>query len=457
MRSRAFSSVAVIGLAVGLASCSTYEPLELAHQSNLAPSLAQLNLKVPSTEPGKPPVTLDPAKPLTPNQVGLVAVLNSPDLADARAKIESSHADLQAARILPNPSIGLGYAFLISGPATTDSWSASISEDIQSIITYGARVDAAKARYKQVGAAALWDEWQTAQKARLLAIDINADAREIRLREQELALITDELKQVRAATQAGNLDLTAEAPLRAAQAGSEHDLTTAKLTLLKDWQDLDATLGLRPNVRFEIAEPEPVTLPQEIDSLIASLPTRRPDLVALRLGYDAAEQDVRAAILGQFPAFTMGGAGGTDTSDVFSFGPAITFDLPIFNRGQAKIASSRATRMQLHAEYQARLDDADGTARGLLARSRVVETNLARSRAAAESAAAILKSAQQAYSQGNLSQRDLTDFQTTALDRQLDMLGYERTLQENALALSVELGVGLPQTMLNSPVKESRQ
>jgi outer membrane protein, heavy metal efflux system len=448
---------AIVGFAFMLASCSTYEPLELAHQSNLAPSLARLNLAVPSAEPGKPPVTLDPAKPLTPNQVGLVAVLNSPDLADARAKIESAHADLQAARILPNPSIGLGYAFLISGPATSDAWSASISQDIQSIITYGARVDAAKARYKQVGAAALWDEWQTAQKARLLAIDINADAREIRLREQELALITDELKQVRAATEAGNLDLTAEAPLRAAQAGAEHDLTTARLTLLKDWQDLDATLGLRPNARFEIAEPEPVTLPQEIDSLITSLPGRRPDLVALRLGYDAAEQDVRAAILGQFPAFTLGGAGGSDTSNVLSFGPAITFDLPIFNRGQAKVASSRATRLQLHAEYQARLDDADGTARGLLARSRVVATNLERSRAAADSAASILKSAQQAYRQGNLSQRDLTDFQTTALDRQLDVLGYERTLQENALALSVELGVGLPQTMLNSPVKESRQ
>ena len=457
MSSRVPPRAVIFGLALALAGCSTYAPLELAHKSNLAPGLAQLDLAVPAAETGKPPVKLDPAKPLTPNQVGLVAVLNSPDLADARAKIDAAGADLQSARLLPNPSIGLGYAFLLGGPATTDAWNASISEDIQAIVTYGARVDAAKARYKQVSASALWDEWQTAQKARLLAIDINADAREIALRSQELALISDELKQVRAATEAGNLDLTAEAPLRAAQAGAERDLATARLTLLKDWQDLDALIGLQPNARFEIAEPEPVTLPQEIDSLVASVPMRRPDLVALRLGYDAAEADVRAAILGQFPAFTLGGAGGSDTSAVSSFGPAITFDLPIFNRGQAKVASARASRLQLHAQYQARLDDADGTARGLLARSRVVETNLTRARAAAASAASILASAKQAYEQGNLSQRDLADFQTTALDRQLDVLGYERTLQENALALSVELGVGLPQTMLDSPVKESRQ
>ena len=381
MTTRSALCASVSLLAFALAGCAGYNPLELSQKGNLVSGLGQLDLTLP-LESQTAPVKLDPTKPLTPQQVGLLAVFNDPELADQRGKLEAAQADLLAAKILPNPSISLGYTFLLGGPGTSpdqggaNAWIASISQDIRSIVTYGPRVAAAKARYKQVGADALWDVWQVAQKARLLAVDINADSREIVYREQELALLTDELKSVRAATAAGNLDLTALAPLLTAEAGAEHDLASARLTLLKDWQDLDALLGLQPTARFVVAAPEPVKLPDEIDSLIASLPQRRPDLVALKLGYDAADKEVRAAILGQFPSFALGVAGGSDTTSVSSVGPQVTFDLPIFDRNQAKIAATRATRLQLHAEYQTRLDAAEGTARSLLARARVAEANL---------------------------------------------------------------------------------
>lgn len=242
----------------------------------------------------------------------------------------------------------------------------------------------------------------------------------------------------------------------AAESGAQRDLATARLTLLKDWQDLDALLGLQPAARFTIAAPAPVKLPENIDPLIASVPARRPDLVALKLGYDAGSSDVRAAILGQFPAFALGVAGGSDTTSVSSLGPQITFDLPIFNRNQAKIAASEATRLALHAQYQARLDDAEGKVRSLLARAHVVEADLERARAAAASARSLSGNAQRAYAQGNLSQRDLTDYQTTALERQLDVLAYERSLTEDSLALSVELGLGLPATTPAAPAQETR-
>lgn len=444
------------GIALGLAGCASYQPLQLSQQSNLAAGLAQLNLTLPPEDAGKAAVTVDPAQPVTPQQVGMLAVLNDPELAAQRGKLEAARADLQSARLLPNPSVGLGYAFLLGGPGTTDAVAASISQDIRSIVTYSAHVDAAKARYKQVSADALWDVWQVAQKARLLAIGINSEQREIEQREQQLGVLTRQLRDIHAATEAGNLDLTAEAPMLATEAGAQRDLAQVRLSWLKDWQELDSLLGLRPTVRFTIAAPEPVKVPDSIDALIASLPTRRPDLVALKLGYDAAEEDVRAAILGQFPAFTLGGSGGSDTSAVSSFGPAITFDLPIFDRNQAKIASTQATRLQLHAQYQARLDDAESTARSLLARMHVLDANLATARTALESALSHARAAQNAYAQGNLGQRDLTDYQSTALERQLDVLGYERTLQENSLALAVELGLGLPQTNPVTPIKEAR-
>jgi outer membrane protein TolC len=438
---------------MGLAGCASYEPLELPQHPRLAPGLGQLNLTLPSGEPDSP-TKLDAGRPVTPDQVGLLAVVNNPELAAQRGKIEGAQAELVSAKTLPNPSLTFAYGVLVSGPATADSITASISQDIQSIVTYRPHVAAAESRFRQVGADALWQEWQVAQKARLLAIGVNADAREIQLREHALELLTNELNQVRKAMAAGNLALTALAPLIASEATAQRDLAALRLTELKDWQELDSLLGLQPNVRFDIAPPEPVTLPADLDALIETLPTRRPDLVALRLGYDAAEADVRAAILGQFPTFSLGIAGGSDTSQVVSLGPEITMDLPIFNRNQGKIQSARATRLELHAEYLARLDDAEGTARGLLVRARAAQANLARAREASTVASQQLEAAQRAFGRGNISQRDLADFQATALERQVDVLDYEHTLQEDALALSVELGLGFPQTMPIAPTQE---
>lgn len=453
MQSSGWIRASVVSLAVGLAGCASYEPLELPQHPSLAAGLGQLNLALPSGEPGAP-TKLDAERPVTPDQVGLLAVVNNPELAAQRGKVEAAQAEVVTARALPNPSLTFAYALLVSGPGTGDAITASISQDIQSIVTYRPRVAAAESRFRQVRADALWQEWQVAQKARLLAIGVNADAREIQLREHALELLTNELSQVRKAMAAGNLALTALAPLIAAEATAQRDLAALRLTQLKDWQELDGLLGLKPDARFDVSAPEPAALPPDLDPLLATLPTRRPDLVALRLGYDAAEADVRAAILGQFPTFGLGVAGGSDTSQVVSIGPQITMDLPIFNRNQGKIGSARATRLELRAEYLARLDDAEGTARGLLVRAQAAAENLKRAREASTVASSQLEAAQRAFGRGNISQRDLADFQAAALERQIDALDYERTLQEDSLALSVELGLGFPQTMPVAPAQE---
>jgi outer membrane protein TolC len=66
-------------------------------------------------------------------------------------------------------------------------------------------------------------------------------------------------------------------------------------------------------------------------------------------------------------------------------------------------------------------------------------------------ARSLLAAAERAYNQGNLDQRSLVDYETTVLDRELNVVGYQRTLEEDSLALSVELGLGLPQTMIPPP------
>ena len=182
--------------------------------------------------------------------------------------------------------------------------------------------------------------------------------------------------------------------------------------------------------------------------LVATLPERRPDLAALRLGYGSAEEDVRAAILGQFPALAIGGNYGSDTSAVVSAGPSLTFSLPIFDRNQGNIAKTRATRRLLHEQYQAQLDSAVATIHALLAQTARLVADLAQARAAAESARSFAVTARQAFAHGNLDQRSLTDYETTELERALQVVSIERQIGEDRILLSVELGLGLPPTRL---------
>jgi len=59
---------------------------------------------------------------------------------------------------------------------------------------------------------------------------------------------------------------------------------------------------------------------------------RTPDLIALQLGCGAQREALRAAVLGHFPALTLGPNYGNDTSRVRSLGPSASIVLPLFNR-----------------------------------------------------------------------------------------------------------------------------
>lgn len=450
-RTGAAPRLAALAAALLLAGCASYRALPLARHPHLADGLAGLAARLPSPEPA-----LDLAPPLRLDTIGVLAVLNDPDLRAAWGQVRVAQAGLLQASLLPNPSVGLGFAALLGGPGTTPAYTASLSQDVAALVTYHARVSAAQSHLAQVNAALLWQQWQVAQKARLLALDIYWTGRSIALTQRELHLLADELAQLRSAAAAGNVALAALAPLLAARASAEQTLVALDLGRLRHWQALDALLGLMPAVRFAIARPRLPPLPPDLDALTARLARTRPDLVALRLGYRSAEASLRAAILGQFPALVLGGTWSSDTTDVRSAGPNVTFDLPVFNRNQGGIGLARATRRMLHAQYAARLDAADGTVRGLAAQIRRLSTDLERARDEARSAARIARTARAAYAQNNLDQRSLTDYETTALQRELEVADLQRMLGEDRITLGVALGAGLPMTRLAPSGAETR-
>jgi outer membrane protein, heavy metal efflux system len=445
MRKGSFQRRQALILAVALSGCAGYHAEPLGTHSNLASSVAALNRTVPSTNANQPAVILPATQAFSIDEIGLLAILNDPDLASEYGQVEQARAALITATTLPNPQLGLGFFALLGGPGSTPAYAVSLSQDITSLITYRPRAAAARAAFGSVNAQLLWQEWLVAQQARLLAVDIYGSDQEINIRTQELSVLTSELAQVHQAATAGNFDLSDEAPLSAAVAGAESELATAQLTRQQSWQSLDALLGLQPSVRFDILPPAVAAPPADMASLMASVPERRPDLLALQLGYAAADDQVRAAILAQFPGLSLGPAFGSDTSNVRSLGPQATIDLPIFDRNQGGVAGARATRDVLHAQYQAELDSTAGTVQSLGTNIATLESDLSRARIAATEAQRVLDQANRAYSKNSVDQRALADYQTTALERDLDVINFQSQLDADRLALEIELGLGLPQ------------
>lgn len=430
-----------------LAGCATYEPLPLPRHPDLADSVATLDTSIPQ-EPGGTSRLIGAGRRLTLDQIGLLAILNDPDLKAEAGTIDLAQAGVVEAALLPNPVASVSYGALISGPGTTSSLSAALSQGIAQIITRQSRIDSAEYHADQVDAEQLWGEWQVAQKARQLAADIYSTNLLVDLTNQEIALLSRELGQVKKAIAAGNLTLAAEAPLSAAQAVAENSLVALKLTRLKNWQTLDGLLGLKPSVRFVIARPMLGPLPRHIAALLADLPASRPDLAALQLGYASAEADVRAAILAQFPALTLGVSYNKDTSDVVSAGPTFDLGLPVFDRNQGHIAAASATRILLRSQYLARLDSAVAGVEALVAQIRQLSADLTTARRAAAAAQSLASTARHAYNQNNLDVRTATDYQTTALERKLEVITIERQINEDKIFLAVELGLDLPKVRL---------
>ena len=449
-----------LGIAAGAAAllggCALYHSLPLARGPDLAGGLSSLRTQVPATRPGEAPRRIAIDQPLGSNDVGLLAVLNDPELRSEQAQMDVAQANLLQSSLLPNPSASVSFASLLGGTDVAPAWTASLTQDVKSILTYHTHKKSARFQAQQVNADLLWQEWQVAQKAKLLALDLYYGQQSLDLSRQELELLDKEVSAVQKATQAGNLDFTALAPLLTAKAAAEQAVASLGLTQMQNWQALDALLGLDPRVRFAIAPPSLAAMPVDLAPLLTTLPDRRPDLVALQLGYSSADEDVRTAIIGQFPALVLGGQWGQDTSNVRSAGPTATFDLPIFDRNQGQVALTRATRLQLHEQYQSRLDDAFGSVKGLDAQIRRLTEDVRNASNAAAAADKMSAAAQKAYAQGNMDQRSLADFETTALDREVEALALERSLGETQITLTVELGLGLPQTRI-APMVQPRK
>ena len=410
----------------GLSGCAAYHPAPLHDTAPIASSL-------PATQP------------LTLAQLAALAVQRDPDLTAARAQAGIAQAELLAAGTPPDPSLSIGFEALLGGPASMSSLAGSLVEDVSPLITRSANINAAKAHLLQVNAGILWQEWQVAARAEQLGVALTGEAAELASLLNDEQALTVLGQDVQAQTAAGNLTQqdesvaeTALATLRAAQDSEEQ-------AQARDEAQLDALLALPPGTTITLAPPDVAAISSaQLQQALATLPQRRPDLLALRYGYTEADEKLRAAIRSQFLPISLGVQGGRDTSGVTSAGPQVTLSLPLFNRNRPAIKTDEAARAALHAQYEASLADTRNDAEALGQSIAILQRQSMQADQAAAQAASIAANARRAFVAGGLDARAETDLIIAAGQRQREGIQLCSQLQTAKLSLAVLLGLGLP-------------
>jgi outer membrane protein TolC len=429
-----------------LAGCATYSPLPLPTGPELAASVDQLARDQPLS-----------AKPLTVAQVTALVVQNNPDLRAVRAQHGVAQAQLIQAGVLPNPQLSLAVLPLLAGVGTTTAWNAALSFNFGALVTYRTRREAAQKTVQQVDADILWREWQLAGQARLLAVDLIEGERSLAVLTEARDLLAQRGQRLETALGAGNLTLADAAPYLAAQQLAQTQLNDLQRRLLGQRHQLNALLGLAPEAVVPLAASVdlPPLDPAAIERDLPNLPLRRPDLVALQLGYAAQDAKLRTALLSQFPGLTLGVSGGSDNANVRNGGPTASIGLPIFDRNQGGVAIEQATRAQLHEEYAARLTASVGDVRARLSEIAVLESQLQQARADLPIAEQRAAHAEAAMRTGDIDQRTYVDFVGARLTRAAQIIALEQTLEEQQVAIATVVGAGLP-SIQPLPLEASR-
>ncbi len=444
-------SARVIAVCVVLGGCAGYDTQPLAQQGTLAPDVAALD----RTRRGAAPIPADRA--LTLAEVALLAVRNSPSLRATRAQQGVAQAQVIEAGLLPDPVLAGSYNVLLGGPGIADAIGATLTANISALVTLSARRRAAQASAMQVDANVVWQEWQTISRAQTLAIDLVLQGRLLRRLGETLALLRTRGDIAAKALAQGNATLQVVAPFVVEQTALQTEYDAAALARERLWQELDALLGLLPDVRPLLStDPRvPAIEAAEAARLLDTLPRRRPDLIALQLGYLSQEATLRGAVLAQFPALSLGPNYGNDTSRVQSLGPSVSVALPLFNRNRGQVAIQRATREQLAAEYAARLATAQGGVRALLANLDLLRRQLDSSRAGLAQARALATNAEQALRAGLLDELSYVQLVSARLGKERQAIGLEQQVLDQRTALATLLGAGLPPVQLVTPQEPS--
>ena len=443
-------SLVALGTLAVLSGCATYQPRPLTDQSPLVAETSRLQIDAATSSGGSAgsyAINLTDGLDLT--ETGIIAVLNNPNLKVQRAQLQVAGAQAFSAGLLPDPQISAGFDKPTSNAAPDTAWLVGLSYDIIPLITRQARIDAERKGQEKVRLDLLWQEWQVIQQARSLAV-------RLQLEEQRLALLhamrtryqgryqqsAEALKEGDITLEINGTDLTAllDTLSQINQLEQTHNLTRHRFNLL---------LGLDPQATVSISPlPRQVRLdPEIIKGHLSRLPQVRPDLLALKAGYESQEARVRAAILAQFPSLGIGVNRASDTDNVDTIGLSISLTLPLFSGNRGNIAIERATREQLREEYQARLAQTSVDVDRLLDLQTILQQQQNDLQTYLPRLKTLVEQARRTYKHGDIAALTFLNMESTWVNKRLEQISLLQASWENHIALEALLALpGYPVT-----------
>jgi len=430
-----------------LGGCATYASLPLPTTPDLQRDVSVLMAK-PEDLPLRETAghRFDLRRSLDINDIAMIAVAHNSTLRALRLKLGVAEAQAFQAGLLPNPQLNLDYGALVSGPGITNSHLIGLAQDILPLLTLSTRKAEAAAAQNSVELDLLWQEWQVVSQARLLFVRAISLRQQLEILQRTRKLFEERYGTTSAAMNRGDETLQTVTPDLVALRAAEMQQRDLDQLILRNKHDLNALLGLLPEAQISLAGPPPLPRidARSLAPLLRDLASRRPDLLALRAGYDADEERVRQAIIEQFPRLSIGSNNAKDTSAITTQSVSVTVTLPLFDQNQGKIAIERATREQLRAEYQARLNDAYSGAARLLTEIRLLESQYEASRKNQRELSATAATVESAFQAKNIDERTYIDLQSSLLSQELATARLAQSILEQRVMLQTLIGSDLP-------------
>lgn len=416
-----------------LAACAT--------QSSPSQGLPNANLHTPSLFIAAQEQPFDITKPLTPEVLAAIAVFTNPDLKALRAREEVAFAQVFAAGLFPDPSFSFGVEAPLNGSGLVSALTAGLGFDFATLVNRPANLRGARASLKSVRFDIAWAEWLTGEQARLLSLRI-AHLHTIKTMTAQLRTYAEEdLERALRASSRGDLPAAAVETRRIAATDAVDNDRSAQLQLKSDQLELNRLLGIDPNELLVLAPPVISTkhlLPNE--ALYSIAVEKRADLRGLREAYEGSQIALDLAHRAAYPLPVLGLTFARDTSNFRTFGPNVSFILPIWNRGRGELALAETTQRQLQIEYQARLE----TVRADIAAARAaLEITRAQRADVTREIQPLLPQAEandSAAARGDLAQSAATAAHITVLGKQIVAAGL--ALAEAELEIALEISTG---------------
>jgi outer membrane protein TolC len=439
----------VLVLMATIVGCSTYRAKPLPLQPTLSREVPHLTIEASQMPlPELATHRFDPSDGLDMTEVAMLAVINNPDLKIARDEAGIASAQAFAAGLLPDPQLTASADFPtgdVPGSNYT-AYSYGLNYDIGALLIRSSAIAAAGAEKRKTDLNLLWHEWQVVAQARLLFIRNMEQARLMKVLLESRELLVNRYEHSRKALADGNVTLDAATIDFSALQDLDRQINELQRQQRQNGFALNALLGLAPDITLHLVGESqlPGLNTHLIEALIKELPSRRPDLLALKAGYESQDQRLRQAIIAQFPSLNIGVTRARDTSDVKTVGVGVTFNLPLFNRNQGNIATEEATRQRLYDEFQARLNSSAGEIQSIVADQSLLQRQLTSAREGVTAAQDLATKAETAYRAGNITETAYISLRSALLWKRQEEIALEGKILEQRVALQTLIGGEIP-------------